>query len=167
MPTIKQLTFTDEMLSLYDNRIKELKMDKQELIQRNLILSLELSQEKDYVELIKKENKELKLYKDIKKKNWLNSCATIELKKDLETHTRSRDKWKAIAKEVCDENDALLKENETLKLGNDDLNEKLGDNELLIDELARENEDIKKQLECVKRHNDKLRVNPPHHSNGR
>jgi len=177
------------------NEMLKLKMDKQELIQRSHKLSLELSQEKDYVELIKKENKELKeqvsrgeifrlrekikqielsnkqyvlklrkeneelkeevmvssaqyqqlyqkskvfrvnpcqaaeieelrkeneelkLYKDLKKKNWLNSGATLELKKDLEIRTRGRDKWKSVANEVCEENDALFKENEALKLG--------------------------------------------------
>jgi predicted RNase H-like nuclease (RuvC/YqgF family) len=68
------------------------------------------------IEKLTKENEELKLYKDLKIKNWLNSAATIELKKDLEIHTRSRDKWRTIAKEVCDEIDVLLKENEKLKL---------------------------------------------------
>jgi hypothetical protein len=163
------------ILRQHEQTITELKMDKQELIQRSHNLSLELSQEKDYVELIKKENEELKeqvsrgevfrlrekikqielsnkqyvlklkqikqnmllftqehdqkikelkkennelkLYKDLKKKNWLNSGATLELKKDLEIRTRGRDKWRAVSNELCDENDALLKENEALKLG--------------------------------------------------
>jgi ribosomal protein L19E len=61
------------------------------------------------IEELKKENEELKLYKDGKKSLWLHSPATIELKKDLETLTRSRDKWRTIAKEEGDEIDALQK----------------------------------------------------------
>jgi hypothetical protein len=71
---------------------------------------------KSYVLKLRKENEELKLYKDLKIKNWLNSAATVELKKDLEIRTKSRDKWKAVAMEEGDEIDVLLKENDKLKL---------------------------------------------------
>tara|TARA_R110000824_G_scaffold348593_1_gene535326 strand:- start:238 stop:624 length:387 start_codon:yes stop_codon:yes gene_type:complete len=50
---------------------------------------------------LKKENEKLKLYKDLKKKNWLNSCATIDLKKELE--------------ELRDENQGNFKDIEDLK----------------------------------------------------
>jgi hypothetical protein len=113
---LKQLT----ELTTENEKLKE-QVSRREIFRLREKIRVIEQDNKSYVLKLRKENEELKLYKDIKKKNWLNSGATLELKEDLETRTRGRDKWKSVANEVCEENDVILKENERLREENQEM----------------------------------------------
>jgi cell shape-determining protein MreC len=112
----------DEMLKQLTELKKENEKLKEQVSRREIFrLREKISVIEQDNKKLKKENNELKLYKDLKKKNWLNSGATLELKRDLEKRTIGRDKWKSIANEVCEENDVLLKDNERLREENQEM----------------------------------------------